>query len=86
MILLNYPKAPLPEYHDGMLIMKVRPTVRGAVPAAATSFLAASTFVTPGLAAVSTLERAGLIKRMTHWPSRQRRLKRRMSRRQLPVS
>jgi len=65
MILLNYPKAPLPEYHDGMLIMKVRPTVRGAVPAAATSFLAASTFVTPGLAAVSTLERAGLIKRMT---------------------
>jgi subtilisin family serine protease len=68
----------LPEYHHAMLVVKIKPTVgpvlaaaarsaRRAPGAAATAAMAgpADALSTPGLLALSALERGGLIKRVT---------------------
>ena len=75
MIKQFFTSAELPKYHDAMLIMKVRPSAGPAMAAAAArpagmgiaggAGFGATEFSTPGLAALSVLERGGLIKRVT---------------------
>jgi subtilisin family serine protease len=52
--------APPPAYHEGLLLVKARPSIAPLGPMAAMAAPAA--LATPGLSALATLERAGLIK------------------------
>lgn len=55
----------LPEYHEGMLIVKLRESVASMMSFAASSDVGVSALNTSGLAALSAFERGGLIKRVT---------------------
>jgi subtilisin family serine protease len=54
----------LPEYHDGLLIVKVRPAVAGVSFASLTRERALGMRESPGLSALAAFERSGLIKRV----------------------
>jgi hypothetical protein len=60
----TFSSAQLPEYHEGMLVVKVRASsnLRSTFTATAAS---ANVLETQGMSALSTFERAGLIKRIT---------------------
>lgn len=60
----TFSSSQLPEYHEGMLVVKVRTSsnLRSTFTATAAS---ASVLETQGMSALSTFERAGLIKRIT---------------------
>ena len=54
----------LPEYHDGLLIVKVRPSVAGSSFASVTGERMLGMRSSPGLSALAAFERSGLIKRV----------------------
>ncbi|MGB8508208.1 MAG: S8 family serine peptidase [Pyrinomonadaceae bacterium] len=55
----------LPEYHEGLLIVKVRATTTPMMSFTTTTGMGASALSSPGMSALSIFERGGLIKRVT---------------------
>lgn len=55
----------LPAYHERMLIVKMKPTIQPMASFASFGELPSSFRSTPGISALATFERAGLIKRVT---------------------
>jgi subtilisin family serine protease len=60
-----FTSAELPKYHEGMLIVKMRPTAAPEPPRRHGRGMAAAAFDTPGMSALAMLERGGMIKRIT---------------------
>lgn len=54
----------LPEYHEGQLIVKLRPSASPVSPLGASSFDIGGVLATPGMATLSMFENAGLVKRV----------------------
>jgi len=59
-----FPKRPASAHHPGMLLVKLQPTAAPMAPVALRAESPTAFLTTPGLAAVTALDRAGLIKRV----------------------